>query len=288
MKTNFKTLRHLTLLAAAVTIISCEKEEDTFSIGDAFIPVEEISEIAMIDRLSEEVDNMAENVYYTDEQDALAGKALGSAKGVGSLYFMSDCVSVTTVQTENSIEKTLDFGAGCETANGNILRGIIHMTYSADMAANSNIISIAFEDFYFNEVRVSGGRTIVRERSNASGNPQASVSITIEITWEDGSVTKRQGAKVREWIEGVANGDWTDNAYLITGEWSTEFANGNVHQGAVVTPLRRELACDFIVSGALRLQRNNHSGTLDFGDGSCDNEAVFTSGDGDTRTIILN
>ncbi|MCB0374821.1 MAG: hypothetical protein KDD04_02780 [Sinomicrobium sp.] len=287
MKTNFRTLKQLAL--AAVTVLaSCEREDVAFNFGDAIIALEEVQETAAIDRISDEVDNMAENVYYTDEQDALAGKPLGAMKTAETLYFLSECVVITTVVTETSIEKTLDFGAGCETANGNMLSGKIYLSYSKDMEADSNTIYTSFEDFYFNNARVSGMRTVVRVRANANGNPQATVTFDIDVTWAGGLVTERQGTKVREWIEGVGNGDWTDNAYLITGNWTTAFWTGNVHQGEVITPLRRELSCLQLVSGVLRLQRNDRSGTLDYGDGSCDNEAVFTYDNGDVRIVGLN
>jgi len=41
------------------------------------------------------------------------------------------------------------------------------------------------------------------------------------------------------------------------------------------------------VSGIVELHKNEHSGTLDFGDGSCDNKAMFPTEAGDEIEITL-
>lgn len=54
-----------------------------------------------------------------------------------------------------------------------------------------------------------------------------------------------------------------------------------------ITPLRRELACRFIVSGVLEISRNDATASLDFGDGSCDAVGILTYPDGSTEEIFL-
>lgn len=289
MKTNFQNFKYAALTAIVLVLnVSCEREESALNFGELAVHLEEVSEIVMVDRLADEVDNMIENVYYTDEQEALAGKQGTALKSVETPYFLSECVVITTVVTEFTIEKTLDFGTGCETTNGNILSGILQLSYQKDMEANVNTIYTSFENFYFNGARISGERVVVRTRANENENPQADIAYTIDITWGNGLVTKHEGTKVREWIEGVNNGVWGDNVYLITGNWTTTFSNGSIHQGTIVTPLRRELSCVFLVSGVLHLQRNTMGGMLDYGDGNCDSQAVFTYDNGNIKTIGLH
>ena len=288
MKTNVLNLKQAILPVAGLFILAaCEKEDASFN-PDAIINVEEIAQNAIIDVISDEVDNMVENVYYIDEQAILTGKSADVLKETEGMSYLSDCVIVTTSHTEVHVEKTLDFGAGCETANGNILRGMIHFSYENNMEADSNTISISFENFYFNDANIAGEREVVRVRENSNGNPQATITHQISVTWPDQSVVMREGTKVREWVEGIHNGIWADNVYLVTGNRTTTFPSGNVHEGETITPLRRELSCRFLVSGMLQLRRNDSGGILDFGNGSCDNEAVFTSGDGDSKIISLN
>ncbi|MDH3381976.1 MAG: hypothetical protein OEL54_04685, partial [Flavobacteriaceae bacterium] len=82
-------------------------------------------------------------------------------------------------------------------------------------------------------------------------------------------------------------GFWGDNIFLITGNWTTVFKNGSVHKGEIMIPLRREMACKFIVSGTIKVQRDERYGTIDFGDGECDAFATFTNDNGDVKDIIL-
>ena len=128
---------------------------------------------------------------------------------------------------------------------------------------------------------------MTRQKENENGNPQYSMEMQLTVTFTDGAEVSRSGNKIREWIEGSLNGKWGDNVFLITGSWETNFANGNVHSTSITTPLRREASCRFIVSGAVDLVRTLYSGSLDYGDGSCDNLATFTNESGEEREIRL-
>ena len=59
-----------------------------------------------------------------------------------------------------------------------------------------------------------------------------------------------------------------------------------MRSGEVIETLRREATCPHFVSGTLAITRNNVDGTLDYGDGVCDNIAVITVG-GQDFTIQL-
>jgi hypothetical protein len=82
-----------------------------------------------------------------------------------------------------------------------------------------------------------------------------------------------------EWVEGVGSGTWIDNVYHIWGDWETTLSTGFVRTGLVnvTSPLVRGLAlCDYIVAGVMQITQENLSGTLDFGDGTCDATAILT------------
>ena len=51
--------------------------------------------------------------------------------------------------------------------------------------------------------------------------------------------------------------------------------------------LKRDMSCRFIVSGILKIERPNMEGTIDFGDGNCDNVATFTDDEGNETEIKL-
>ncbi|HIP49658.1 MAG TPA: hypothetical protein EYG92_11930 [Lutibacter sp.] len=264
----------ITLLVSVFFLTSCEKEEaieaDEFS-------VENVQQTAEIDVTSDAVSSIIEEAYIQDGKDV--GKSTDT--------FLPECMTKTVEFDGNARIVTLNFEGDCEMHNGNILSGIITMIYVRDPLALTRTITYSFSDFYFNYKNIEGGGSILREKSNTNGNPQSTKNQDINVTWPDGKTAHRIGVKVREWIEGFGSGTWGDNVYAITGNWTTEFPNGNVNSGIITTPLRRELACRFIVSGVIALSHNEAAGTLDFGDGSCDNKAIFTGSNGVEHEVIL-
>ncbi len=274
MKINkFKIL--VILFISVLFITSC-KEDEIVAVDDA--TTESVQKSAEIDVVSDNVSSIVEEVFIAEEGLATRSKPNP---------FLPECMTKTVVINGFTRTVTLDFGEGCEMHNGNYLSGILTIEYIRNFEALTRTISYTFTNFFFNYKSIEGGGSIFRERINEYGNPQSTKNHDITLTWPDGKSAHRVGVKIREWTEGFGSGTWGDNVFLITGNWSTDFSNGDVNTGLVTTPLRRELACRFIVSGVIALTHNDNAGTLDFGDGSCDNEAIFTDSDGVEHVIVL-
>ncbi len=269
------------LLMATLLFISCEKEsapevideEQTFEVAE--LQASDESEL-----ISEEVLNIGEDVFATHQIAA-------TARGDYRSDYLPDCVTITTVVTSTSVEKTIDFGDGCELPNGNILSGIIFLSFEKDMELATHTLALSLENFTFNSVAVEGSASVVRMRSNENGNPQADANASFSGTWPDGSTASFTGNRTREWIEGYGSGFWGDNVFLISGKGTYTGRMGNVFVKETITPLRRELACRFIVSGVLEISRNDLTASLDFGDGSCDAKGLLTYPNGETEEIFL-
>jgi len=265
------------LLLSTLFLTSCEKEVGTSESYDAA----SVQKSTEIDVASESVSSIVEEAFIIEE--GIAGRSAESY-----ISFLPPCMTRTVAISGLLRTVTLDFGEGCDMPNGNHLSGIITIEYEFNPAALTRNITYSFTDFYFNYKNIAGGGTIFREWENDNGNPQSTKNHDITVTWPDGVTAHRVGVKVREWVEGVGSGTWGDNVYLITGNWITEFPNEDLNTGVVTIPLRRELACQFIVSGTVDLTHNDFSGTLAFGEGNCDNIAIFTGENGVEHTIILD
>lgn len=200
--------------------------------------------------------------------------------------FFTDCVTIIATSENGVTFVTFDFGLGCELNNGNIVSGMIHITYGIPQNG-TRTINFTFENFTFNNKGIEGGGTIFRELSNASGNPQSTFHKNIVISHQNGIIATVDGNRVREWIEGVGSGTWEDNVFLITGNWTANFSNGHSRSAIVTEPLRREASCPFFVSGLLDVTRNETTGVLNFGDGTCDNLAILTV-NGEEIIIVLH
>ncbi|MEY8019589.1 hypothetical protein AB8P51_02060 [Muriicola sp. SD30] len=281
MKKSLKTLNYAGVVLLATTLlISCDKEESTPFVEQETFEVAELKVSDETEMISEEVMNIAEDVYMADE-------VLATSKFSYNSDFLPDCVTITTVITSTTKERTIDFGEGCELPNGNVLSGIIYLSYAKDMEMATKTLSLSLENFTFNSVAIEGSASILRMRANEEGNPQSDADASFSATWPNGDTASFTGERTREWIEGYGTGFWGDNVYLISGKGTFTGPMGNVFVKETVTPLRRELACRFIVSGILNISRNDATASLDFGDGSCDAKGLLTYPDGSSKEIFL-
>ncbi|MDY8138822.1 hypothetical protein [Aquimarina sp. 2201CG5-10] len=274
MKNNF--LKFSLIAFLSVVWVGCDNNESADQIVESF-DQEEAALTAKLDNSTEVLSDTFLQVYEFEE----------SANKSAIHPFLPECVTITVEITDTSKTVTVDFGSeGCEV-RGHLIKGKIIMSYDADPDAMVLVINYTLEDLFVDDVQFSGSKTVTRQKANENGNPQYSMNLDFTVTFSDGTQASRIGTKTREWIEGAFNGNWGDNVFLITGAWETNFVNGNTHSTTITEALRREASCRFLVSGELDLVRTNFSGSLNYGDGSCDNLAIFTNEDGEETEIRL-
>lgn len=274
---NLKLL--LFLVVGSFVFTSCNNSEN-IDLSEP-ISADETNIFVEADNISDEVNNVIDDFFV--EESLGARSEDNNPTDLSSLGCMT-----RTVVVEGTIKTvTLDFGDGCELPNGTVLSGKIILVHAVDTDVKSLIVTYTFENFYFNELNIEGENTVVRVRENENGNPQSTLTVNMKITWPDGEFASRRGTKVREWIEGYDTRTFGDNVFLITGNWTTTFKNGTILSATIIEPLRREMDCRFIVSGVVELQKNNRNGSLNFGDGRCDNKAIFTNEEGEEFEVTL-
>jgi hypothetical protein len=129
---------------------------------------------------------------------------------------------------------------------------------------------------------IQGNRTVTRSLGTstyqANVHPICVMDMNMTFTNANG-VHTRVGTRTRECVEGYTTALWTDNVYVVTGNWTTTFPNGNVHSNAIssTSPIRVRLNCDYrVVSGTVNITRPNHTAVLDYGAGTCDNIATLS------------
>jgi hypothetical protein len=247
------------------------------------ITTDEAVAIVEADDVSEDVGNLIDDYFAFEEGVA----AKSDTPVIGAPKYL-DCMTKTIVIKGTSVTVTLDFGdEGCELPNGNVLKGKILLSHLLDMEAKTRTFTFSYENFYFNDLKVEGTSTMLKVKENENGNPQSTFTFDFKVTWPEGEFVTRNGTKVREWIEGNDTRTWSDNVYIITGNWSTTFKDGTVCSATIVEPLRREATCRYIVSGSVDIVKGDVTGTINFGDGTCDNTATFTNGAGEVTEITL-
>ncbi|WP_282080928.1 hypothetical protein [Aquimarina algiphila] len=275
MKSNL--IRFSVIVFFSMLLVNCDKDESENQTLQSF-NVEETELNAKVDNTTEVISDIFLQTY--EHEESIVKSPIHP--------FLPECAMVIIEITDTSKEVIVDFGTeGCEVRSGYILKGKVNMSYTRNVDAMTLVINYTLEDFFVNDIQFSGSRTVTRQKANDNGNPQYIMNMDLVVTFADGTEASRTGTKTREWIEGSFNGNWGDNVFLITGEWATNFKNGNMNSTTIKTPLRREAGCRFLVSGVVELVRTNYSGSLNYGDGLCDNLAMFTSSDGEEYEIEL-
>ena len=285
MKTKIKDMKKFKKSKVATAIVfflligigfsSCNKEEDGIDENLITTELSDAYETTDIDDVSENINDIVESAYFELASNSFSKST--DSKTQENNRFMSDCVTITKVITAQNIEVTLDYGDGCTTKKEDVLSGKIQMFIVPDILAKSVTIDYSFENFYFNSKKIEGTVNKVRIKSNENDHPQAIINRDFKIIWEDGSYAQVQGERTREWIEGSENLIWSDNVFSITGKMTITKRNGDIRTSTIIEPLIKNMACKFLVSGVLQIEKNDKLRSIDYGDGECDDLAMLTS-----------
>ena len=278
---NFNSFKRgfLSLVVLGLIFTSCSNEDatDTENQLEDTLEVQKSAEIDQVDNI---LGDLIIDVYEGEETN-IAGRTSYTGD-------IPDCVTITIVAQQGYRQVTLDFGTeGC-IVRGHLIKGQIVFDYTRDPEAQQIMINYNLVDFYFDAKNIIGSRSILKELSNENGNPQFTHNLNVTVIWPNGTQASREGTKIREWVEGFGSGVFSDNVFEITGDWTANFLNGNTHSYEVLTPLRREVICTYFVSGTFDVQRTNFGGIFDYGEGDCDNQALFTFNNGQIIEITLN
>ncbi len=278
MKKSGKLFVALTVLAGMFFSTSCNKDEVTPQ-----NPEEAVSQTNPVDYI-----RMA-SAFSLFTEEALTS---GDETDLKSAEFNS-CVNVTVHENEDGEfwprSWTLDFGTeNCECSLGNTKRGKIHVMLTDWWRNEGSFREITFEDYYFNDNKMEGVKTILNTGLNESGNLTFTKKLTDgRLIYPDESEMSWECEKYSELIEGGDSFIFADDVWSVTGSGSGVNIDGKSYTMTITSPLIYENGCFYPVSGTVEISAENEAlKMIDYGDGECDNRATVTVGDV-TETIEL-
>jgi len=189
------------------------------------------------------------------------------------------CVNVTvTPSTPGEFPKTvtIDFGSGCTFNDGHTRKGKIITVYTGRMINQGSKATTTFDGFYFDTIKVEGTHTL----QNNSTDTKLKFTATVEhgkLSAASGNFVEWSGN--RTWMQSEGSStpyNFLDDSYSITGSTQGSLhKDGNVSTWTteIIDPLIRNLVCRYIVKGQTRITWNNLTAILDFGAGTCDDQA---------------
>ena len=253
-----------------------------------------------------------EDVGYASEQ-AVADKTLNDVSSISdqaatltsgsSMNYrtasttLGGCATVTKDSTVSGGVTTytiiIDFGTtDCLGLDGRYRRGQIIVTHTGHYAYSGSIRTITFNNFYQNDNKVEGSKTVQNMGHNSLGQPYFDVTINSTITMVTGAVKLANWTRVRTWTAGYTNdSDRSGDVYSITGTGTLTRANGTVVNCniPVATPLIVAHSCKWIEAGTIVYTLpDGKTRILNYGNTpSCDDMATDTLPNGTTRNITL-
>ena len=277
MKT-FKIIFSALLISSLFILSSCKKDRD--DLNDTTVA----SDNEQNETFSNDVMNIADNAAKTGS----AGFRTSEEQEVYEV--LSTCATVThdTIATPRVL--IIDFGSSnCLCADGRNRRGKIIVTYTGRYFETGAIKTMNFDNFYRNDNKLEGTRTITNNGLDAQGRMNWTINAqNMKITKSNGKVHTWNSVRTRTMLAGNDTKTWTDDVYQITGNASGTNANGINYTANITKPLHRAMSCRWIDSGTIEITPEGKAmRTVDFGSGNCDDQATVRVRN-KTRNITLN
>ena len=294
MKTKILAL----LVICSFAIFSCQKSDVSTS-TDATTDLLKSAAIATTDvavqsaslEATNEADFYAGFERILRELSHVKGKKGDLLHGYDLLHYVQGQMPVVTIDTAAAgypITITIAYGTGIETNHGRVISGTVKIAINGDKNTNGSTREITFDKCAVDTIAINGtsiekfigDNTTTRKITNSS-------DVTFTIT--DGATLVRKGTETSEWLAGVATPEIRDDdKIIITGTTTVQNTTDNITYSKTITDGLIKLGdCRDIVAGKVEYRQGTDVlATLDYGDGTCDDLATFTSG-GTTTEVTL-
>ena len=184
-------------------------------------------------------------------------------------HWLADTVFPKTMWIEYGADTTGDgiFDYGCIGNDGKYRKGKIQAVFGSPWSINGYNVTMNLVDYFVNGIRYEGTISVTK-------NSPASFTQTVTNGKCTGSGYTISWNSSRTITLTVNPLDPNADVATIAGTASGTDRNGKTFSVDITTPLRRAMACCWIVSGTMTLKlEGKKDRTIDFGNGTCDNRA---------------
>jgi hypothetical protein len=286
MKTNFKNLPAIFLLAAIITsLTSCKKDNSTPSSSSSTVTNSAAANMAAnavtADNIYSDAFSIALQTSSDQSLDIMmqrAGHSVNGPQGIEGTYY---CANISVSGSTFPVTVTVDFGTGCKSADSITRSGSITYVFSGRLSTPGTTISAAFNNYVVNGYKLNGTYTIANTTTNFN-SPQLTTTVTGgNIVFPGDTSYSFAGTKTISLASGsIIN--VSSLVFNITGNYKISSSYGDTLAVTVTTPLEKRVTCQYVDRGIISFDytKNTDSviGTLDYGSGTCDDIALLTIG----------
>ena len=198
------------------------------------------------------------------------------------------CPVITITKSMTPWEVTIDFGQGCTISDSVLYSGKIFVTGSFS-ASNQLNLSLKVVEFGTGGYKFSGdiNKVITLDEQLLSGVATLDEEVVIKLPGNQGEI--RHKAKLTCRYNAGNAATFEDDTILLWGKLTSRFADGYeiIRTAQENNPLLFSVSCRQFVSGVASFKSNkNQTWSIDYGEGACDNTALYTFGN-ETKTITF-
>ncbi len=261
------------LSIVALTFFACKK--DNANTDDADIT--SVEENAQADEVFSDTftDVSTVETEYPDLFNAAGETKIQSDNSNPSIS--TTCATITVAPEGNVWPKavTFYFGEnGCTGNNSNVTRkGKIIAVFTKSFKEAGSVITITFENYFVNDHKIEGTKTITNNGINAAGHPEFTINVSKSKISSTTRTFSWNSNRTIEWIKGTN----MDDSFSITGSANGANSKGKEFTVSITKPLIKKTGCRFIVAGILEIKPADRlARVLDYGNGNCDDKAIVT------------
>lgn len=214
----------------------------------------------------------AYDVFKMVHQAALSSKGI-TAANLADTTSLFGCDTLIVDTTTNPMTITIHFNGMCDY-KGNERTGEILTTFSGKYDNLGTVVSISFNNYYFNNYPVTGSLSY-NFQGVISGNPTYGVTTTnFTIENSKGRFIKFSGGQQLAVTSGETTASFDDDTYSISGSATGMTFEGNDFSVLMEEDLTLNGNCNWVNKGVATVSpENKQPRILDFGS-SCDNKGT--------------
>jgi hypothetical protein len=279
-----------------ISLVSCKKDAVSIDSNDTKASNLSDSSTAADDTYYDVLNNafvsFADNSTVFNASSLHSGKTTTFSTGVENTATNLGCAIYSfddTIPGQYPKTLTLDFGSGCTSADGILRSGKLIYLFSANLLSPGATASVTFNQYVVNGYGILGTYSITNNSSNLGISISTQVTNGI-ITYPSKTNYHYSGNRSYVMTAGSTTPyNISDDVYSVTGNSSFSDSYGSSLVCNITTPLVKPVICHYVTSGVISfIYDNSVNGTVDFGDGTCDNQATLKIGTTFTKTITLH
>ena len=272
--------------AAVLALGSCKKDNSTTDDSAEKNATYELSADQGI------ADNIVQDANEVLNETAVSNNFMGSSfiGGTAGTTGILSCATVT-VTPAMGFPKTvvIDFGTtGCTSPNGVTRKGKINVVVSDSLRLPGSTATMTFDNYFVNNYKKEG--TITWTNTSTPGvKSWHRVCQNGKITAPSGNYFLHSGTQDIVQTMGASTPlNLLDDEFSITGGHTVTNAAGLSRTSTILTALKKKTSCNWIDQGSTQVQGPNHTAIIDFGNGTCDNQATISIDGGPVHTFTMN